>query len=58
MGLFRLLILFFIGYFVVRFVKKLVAPSRQNPNVHGQSEQRNIYRNKNNIQDADYEELE
>jgi len=58
MGLIRLLIIFFIGYFVLRFIKKLMAPPRQNPPVHGQSDKRDIYRDKNNIQDADYEELE
>jgi hypothetical protein len=58
MGLFRLLIIFFIGYFVLRFIRKLMTPPRQNPHVQGQSEKRDIYKDKKNIQDADYEELE
>jgi len=58
MGLIRLLIIFLVGYFVLKFIKRLMMPRRDNTHVRGQSEKQDIYKNKNNIQDADYEELE
>lgn len=58
MGLIRLLIIFFIGYFLFRMVKRLMMPSRQNKHVHDQSGKSETPRERKNIQDIDYEEID
>jgi hypothetical protein len=58
MGLFRLIIIFIIGYFIVKIVKRFLQPGKSNPNVQGKSKQQSKYGNNKNIQDIDYEELE
>lgn len=58
MGLIRLIIIFLIGYFVVKLVKRFLQPGRPNQHVRGESKRNDNYRNRNNIQDIDYEELD
>jgi len=58
MGLFRLLFIFLIGYFIVRIVKRFLQPTQPNPNVRGQSKKQDNFKDRNNIQDIDYEELD
>ena len=58
MGLFRLLFIFLIGYFIVKIVKRFLRPGRPNPNVHGQSKKQDNFKDRNNIQDIDYEEID
>jgi hypothetical protein len=58
MSLIRLLIIFFIGYFVLKLVKRLLMPSRSNRHVHDQSKKSNIPRKSNDIQDIEYEEID
>jgi len=58
MGLFRLLFIFLIGYFIVRIVKRFLQPTQPKPNVRGQSKKQDNFKDRNNIQDIDYEELD
>ncbi len=58
MGLFRLLFIFLIGYFLFRLVKRFLQPGQTNPHVRGQSKKQDNSRDRNNIQDIDYEELD
>jgi hypothetical protein len=58
MGIFRLLIFAIIGYFLYRMVKRLITPSKPNPHVRGDSEKETNLKNRNDIQDIDYEDVE
>jgi hypothetical protein len=58
MGLFRLIFIFLIGYFIVKMVKRFLQPGQPNPNVRGQSKKQDNLKDRNNIQDIDYEELD
>lgn len=58
MGMFRLLILAFIGYFLYRLVKRFLTPAKQNPHVRGNSKKVTDLKNRNDIQDIDYEDVE
>jgi hypothetical protein len=58
MGIFRLLIIFIIAYIAMRLLRRLFAPGKENPQVHGKSKQNGIRKNKKDIEDADYEEIE
>ena len=58
MGIFRLLILAIIGYFVYRVVKRFITPAKHNPNVQGRSSKKSDLKNRNDIQDIDYEDIE
>lgn len=58
MGIIRLLIIFFIAYLAVRFLRKLFVPKDENPNVQGQPKQSGTRNLKKDIEDADYEEIE
>lgn len=58
MGIIRLLILAIIGYFLYKMVKWFITPPHQNPHVHGKSKDDHDIKNRNDIQDADYEDIE
>jgi hypothetical protein len=58
MGIFRLLILAIIGYFIYRVVKRFITPAKQNPHVQGKSREETDIRKRNDIQDIDYEDVE
>ena len=58
MGILRLLILAIIGYFLYKMVKRFITPPPQNPHVHGKSEDDHDLKKRNDIQDADYEDIE
>ena len=58
MGIFRLIILFLIGYFIFKVIKRFLQPGQPNQHVRGNSKTPKQYRDKNNIQDIDYEELD
>ena len=58
MGIIRLLILATIGYFIYRVVKRFITPAKQNPNVQGKSRKETDIKNRNDIQDIDYEDVE
>jgi hypothetical protein len=58
MGLFRLIFIFLIGYFIFKVIKRILQPGQPNQHVHGKSKKPDHYQNKNNIQDIDYEELD
>ena len=58
MGIFRLLILAIIGYFIYRVVKRFITPAKQNPHVQGDSREESDIRKRNDIQDIDYEDVE
>jgi len=58
MGIFRLLILTFIGYFFYRMVKRFIIAVKQNPHVQGKSKKSSDLKNRNDIQDIDYEDVE
>ena len=57
MGFFRLLILFILGYFLIRLLKIIFLPKTQDKGVKGtsQSSRKKQYKN---IEDADYEEID
>ena len=58
MGFFRLLIIFIIAYLAIRLLRRLFVPRRDKPRVHGESKQNVKRKNKKDIEDADYEEIE
>jgi hypothetical protein len=58
MGLFRLLLLFLLGYLFIKFIKRLLTPKPPNPHVKGGSDKPGDFRNRDNIQDIDYEEID
>lgn len=58
MGIFRLLILFFIGYFIYRMLQRLIYPRKQRPPVQGNENKPDNYRNRRDIEEIDYEEIE
>jgi hypothetical protein len=58
MGIFRLLILTLIGYFLYRVVKRLFITAKRNPNVQGRSRKESDLKKRNDIQDIDYEDVE
>ena len=58
MGIFRLLILSIIGYFLYRMIKRFITPAKQNPNVQGKSKKNNNLVNREDIQDIDYEDVD
>ena len=57
-GLFRLLIILLIGYYVVRFVRRLFQPKNVDSRVRGESKKSDKNNSMKNIEDADYEEIE
>ncbi len=57
MGLFRLLVIFIVGYFLVRLLKLIFLPKTQDKGVRGDSEPNHPKKYKN-IEDADYEEVD
>jgi len=57
-GLIRIIILFLIGYYIFRFVRKLLKPSKPKKNVQGNAKTKSNIINKKNIEDADFEEIE
>lgn len=58
MGIFRLIILAIIGYFIFRVVKRFLTPEKQNPHVRGNSRKETDLKKRNDIQDIDYEDVE
>jgi hypothetical protein len=58
MGIFRLIILAIIGYFIFRIVKRFLTPAKQNPHVQGKSSKETDLKKRNDIQDIDYEDVE
>ncbi len=58
MGIFRLLIVAIIGYFLYRMVKRFITPAKQNPQVQGKSKKNSDLKNRNDIEDIDYEDIE
>ena len=58
MGIFRLLILAIIGYFVYRLVKRFLTPAKTNPHVRGNSRKETDLKNRNDIEDIDYEDVD
>jgi hypothetical protein len=58
MGIFRLLIVAIIGYFLYRMVKRFITPGKQNPHVQGKSRKSKDLKNRNDIEDIDYEDIE
>lgn len=58
MGIFRLLIVAIIGYFLYRIVKRFITPAKQNPHVQGKSRKSSDLKNRNDIEDIDYEDIE
>jgi hypothetical protein len=58
MGFFRLLIIFIIAYVAIRLLRRLFVPGRENPRVHGESKKNGKRKNRKDIEDADYEEIE
>jgi hypothetical protein len=58
MGLIRLIILALIAYFLYRVVKRLIMPSKKEPYVRGKKEKTSKYKNRQDIQDIDYEDIE
>jgi hypothetical protein len=58
MGIFRLLIFAIIGYFLYRMVKRFITSAKQNPHVQGKSKKDTDLKNRNDIQDIDYEDVE
>ncbi len=58
MGIIRFLLLFIIGYYLYKTVKRFIAPKKQNPNVRGKSAKTDKFKNRNDIQDIDYEDIE
>ncbi len=58
MGIFRLLIVAFVGYFLYRMVKRFITPAKQNPHVQGKSRKNSDLKNRNDIEDIDYEDIE
>jgi hypothetical protein len=58
MGLMRLIIIFIIGYFFYKLVKRLLAPKPDNPHVQGKNNKPDVYQKRNDIQDIDYEDVE
>ncbi len=58
MGLFRLIFLFLIGYFIFKVIKGFIQAGPSNKHVQGQSKKPDHHQDRNNIQDIDYEELD
>lgn len=58
MGLIRLIILFLIGYFIFRVVKRFLNPAKKDPYVRGKQEKASKYKNRQDIQDIDYEDID
>lgn len=58
MGLIRIIFIFLIGYFIIRLIKRFLQPGSTNQHVHGQSKNNDTTKERNNIQDIDYEELD
>ncbi len=58
MGIFRLLILFFIGYFIYRMLQRLINPRKHKPPVQGNQNKPDNYSNRKDIEEIDYEEIE
>jgi len=58
MGIFRLLIFVIIGYFLYKMVKRFLSPSKPNPHVQGKSKKSTDLKQRNDIQDIDYEDVE
>jgi hypothetical protein len=58
MGIFRLLIVAIIGYFLYRMVKRFITPAKHNPHVQGKSKKSGDLKNRNDIEDIDYEDIE
>lgn len=58
MGLFRLIIIFLIGYFIFKVIKGFLKAGPSNQHVRGQEKKPDNYKDRNNIQDIDYEELD
>ncbi len=58
MGIIRLFILIIIGYFFYKFIKRVITPGKTNPNVRGSSDKSSNYKNRKNIKDVDYEDID
>jgi hypothetical protein len=58
MGLIRLLLLFIIGYFFYKMIKRFLSPGKQNPHVRGDSKKPSEFKKRKDIQDIDYEDIE
>lgn len=57
MGLIRLLIIFLLGYLILRLLKRIFLPKKEEKEVRGNSRKKTTNQYKN-IEDADYEEIE
>jgi hypothetical protein len=58
MNLLRLILLIILGYFVIRFFRNVFQPKPPNPHVKGKNKKSGKIIKSNNIEDADYEEIE
>ena len=58
MNLLRLILLIILGYIVIRFFRKMFQPKSSNPHVKGKNKKSGKIIKSNNIEDADYEEIE
>lgn len=58
MNLLRLVLLIILGYFVIRFFRRMFQPKSTNPHVKGKNKKSENIIKSNNIEDADYEEIE
>ena len=58
MNLLRLILLFILVIIVIRFFRKMFQPKDPNPHVRGKNKKTGKSIKSNNIEDADYEEIE
>lgn len=58
MGLFRIIIIFILGYLVFKFIKRFISPRPPDPHVKGRDDKPSKYKSRNDIQDIDYEDIE
>jgi len=58
MGIIRLFIIIIIGYFFYKLIKMVLVSGKTNSKVHGPSEKSSNFKNRKDIQDVDYEDLE
>lgn len=58
MGIIRLFIIIILGYFFYKFIIKVLASGKTSSEVRGPSAKSSNFKNRKDIQDVDYEDLE